>query len=596
MYNPLNVRLRLNRLFIVFSILAIILITVSCDDRHQHADNISSADTIYLNGNILTMAIPETAEALAITDGRIIAVGNVETINFYRNANTTVIDLKGKTLLPGFIDAHSHFTTVLKINNWANISAPPVGIIENFIDLLAALLKHKEQHAIKKGEWIIAYGYDPTALEELYDITINELDPVFPDNPVMIMHVSNHGAVLNSLALEAFNINKQTPTPYGGIISRIKGTNEPSGLVMEAAFLPIYRIKSKLDEQALGSLFRAQMEYAKYGYTTIVDSSTLENEFELLQKAALNKQLFLDVISLPLFTDIKNILDKNSVEPAQYSDRLKLGGMKLIMDGSPQSKGAWFTQPYLTGNADPDNLDNTNSAWRSEPIMPYSKFKQYYQYSVEQGLPVYTSANGDAAIDTVIQVNYELKINHEQNHRHVVVNSQFMRSSHFDQFKKLGLIPSFFSNNAFFWGDAQVNNLGKERAFTSNPMQSALEQELRFTNHTNFSVTPLNPLFMVWTAVNRLSRGGTIIGTDERISPVQALKAITINAAYQFFEESEKGSLEAGKIADLVILDKNPLTVAAGEIDTIQVVETIKAGKTIYPQTPVDQLAPEQSE
>lgn len=593
MYNPLNVRLRLNRLFIVFAIIAIILITVSCDDKHQHADNISSADTIYLNGNILTMAIPETAEALAITDGRIIAIGNVETINFYRNANTTVIDLKGKTLLPGFIDAHSHFTTVLKINNWANISAPPVGIIENFIDLLAALLKHKEQHAIKKGEWIIAYGYDPTALEELYDITINELDPVFPDNPVIIMHVSNHGAVLNSLALEAFNINEQTPTPYGGIINRIKGTNEPAGLVMEAAFLPIYRTLSKPDEQALlSSLFRAQMEYAKYGYTTIVDSSTLQKEFELLQQAAVNKQLFLDVISLPLFTDIKSILDKNSVEPAQYSDHLKLGGMKLIMDGSPQSKGAWFTQPYLTGNADPDNLDNTNSAWRSEPIMPYSKFKQFYQYSVEQGLPVYTSANGDAAIDTVIQVNYELKINHEQNQRHVVVNSQFMRPSHFYQFKKLGLIPSFFSNNAFFWGDAQVNSLGKERAFTSNPMQSALKQELRFTNHTDFSVTPLNPLFMVWTAVNRLSRGGTIIGTDERISPVQALKAITINAAYQFFEESEKGSLEAGKVADLVILDKNPLTVAAGEIDTIQVIETIKAGKTIYPQA---QLLPEQS-
>jgi predicted amidohydrolase YtcJ len=167
-----------------------------------------------------------------------------------------------------------------------------------------------------------------------------------------------------------------------------------------------------------------------------------------------------------------------------------------------------------------------------------------------------------------------------------VIHSQFIRPDQLDKYAEVGLIPSFFTNHAFFWGDVHVRNLGEPRAFFLSPMKTARARGLRPTNHTDAAVTPPDPLFTIWTAVNRTSRSGRVIGPDERVTPLEALKATTINAAYQYFEEATKGTIEPGKLADLVILSDNPLTVDPARIAEIRVLETIKEGKTVYKRAP----------
>jgi predicted amidohydrolase YtcJ len=167
--------------------------------------------------------------------------------------------------------------------------------------------------------------------------------------------------------------------------------------------------------------------------------------------------------------------------------------------------------------------------------------------------------------------------------RHVtVIHSQFVRPDQLDKYKAYSMTPSLYTEHTFYFGDTHVLNRGREQAFFSSPMRAAIDKGLRPTNHTDFVVAPLDQMFVIWTAVNRLSRGGTVIGPEQRVTPLEALKAITINAAYQYGEEATKGSLAPGKLADLVILDRNPLKVDPMSIKDIKVVETVKEGKTIY--------------
>jgi len=193
-----------------------------------------------------------------------------------------------------------------------------------------------------------------------------------------------------------------------------------------------------------------------------------------------------------------------------------------------------------------------------------------------------THANGDAAIDLVIQAQDAVGITAKDDARTVVVHSQFARPDQLDAYVRLGLVPSFFTNHTFYWGDDYPALVGVERGQGISPAASALARGIRFTNHTDFLVTPLDSMFTVWSAVNRTSKSGKVIGPGERIPALQALRAITVDAAYQYREERERGTLEAGKVADLVILSANPLAVAPGALKDVKVLETVKAGRTVY--------------
>ena len=538
------------------------------------------ADTIYVDGHIITMddANP-TAEALAVKDGKILAVGSRATVLETRAKKTRMVTLNGKTLLPGFIDGHSHFINSLTVANQANIYAPPFGPGNSADGIVTALKKLQSEQHIRPGEWIMAYGYDENALPSDHPLTAADLDPAFPDNPVMVGHVSLHGAVLNSVALKKFNITAKTPTPEGGIILRKPGTQEPSGLLMETAFLPVFAALPKpTAEESLTALEKGQRIYAEAGITTAQDGASHLADVEILKRGAAAGKLFIDVISYPFITDLDAVLGKYPAASfGKYDHGLKLGGVKVTADGSPQGRTAFFTTPYLKGGP------GGESNWKGEPTFPKPVLEGMIRRVYDAGLPLIVHANGDAAIDLILEAHSAaLGDKRAGDHRTGIIHCQFVRPDQLDKIAAWNLIPSFYTEHVYFFGSTHVANRGMAQAEFISPLKTALSKGIRCANHTDFNVVPIDQMFVLWSAVNRVTREGNVLGAGERVTPMEGLKALTVHPAYWYREESRKGSLEKGKLADLVVLDQNPLTVDPMTIKDIHVVETIKEGRTIY--------------
>ncbi len=553
-------------------------LSVGCNTVPEPA---ATADAIYFGGPIVTVNDAQpNAEAVAIKDGKILDVGTrAEVEKTHKGATTQMIDLAGKTLLPGFLDPHSHYINSLSVANQVNVYAPPAGPGKDIPSIVAALTKFRDEHQIPKGVLIQAYGYDENAMPNGVGLTRDDLDKDFPDNPVMVGHVSMHGAVLNSVAFKKYGITAKTKTPPGGIILRKPGSNEPAGLLMETAYLPVFSaLPQPTREQEVEFSRAGQMLYAEAGITTAQEGLTHASDVALIQRAAAAGVHTVDLVVYPFILDLDAVLAKNPASSfGKYVDHVKLGGVKITMDGSPQGKTAYFTTPYLTGG--PGGEKN----WRGEPSFPEKQVQEWFKKVYDLGLPLNVHANGDAAIDMLLRAHEYAAAGDLAKPRHTtVIHSQFVRADQLDKYAAYSITPSFYTEHTFYFGDTHVKNRGKKQAFFESPMRAAIDKGLRPTNHTDFVVVPLDQMFVMWTAVNRISRGGVVIGPDQRVTPMEALKAITINAALQYSEEKSKGSLEPGKLADLVILDKNPLTVDPMAIKDIKVVETIKEGKTIY--------------
>ena len=539
------------------------------------------ADAIYTGGDIITVNDAQpTVEAIAVKDGKILAVGTrAEITKAHRGVHTTMVDLAGKTLAPGFLDPHSHYISSLSVANQVNVFAPPAGPGKDIPSIVAALKVFRDAHKIAKGVMIQAYGYDENAMPNGVGLTCDDLDVDFPDNPVMVGHVSMHGALLNSAALAKYGITAATKTPPGGVILRKPGSNKPAGLIMETAYLPIFSsLPRPTPEQEVEWSRAGQMLYAAAGITTAQEGLTHAAEVALMQRGAAAGADIIDIVAYPFITDLDEVLKHNPPSSfGKYVNRLKLGGVKITLDGSPQGKTAYFTTPYLTGG--PGGEKN----WRGEPPFPESQMKAWVKKVYDLGLPLNVHANGDAAIDMLLEAHEYAAAGDLSKNRHTtVIHSQFVRPDQLDKYVEYKFTPSFYTEHTFYFADTHLLNRGREQTFFISPMRAAIDKGLRPTNHTDFVVAPIDQMFVLWSAVNRISRAGVVIGPDQRITPLEALKAITINAAYQYGEEGSKGSLEPGKLADLVILDRNPLTVDPMTIKDIKVVETIKEGKTIY--------------
>lgn len=537
--------------------------------------------TMYYNGDILTMEgdQPIYAEAIVVKDGKIAFVGSKDEAMKAAGKGHKMVDLQGKTMLPGFLDPHSHFINSLSMSDQANCSAPPVGTAKNPDDIVAVLKAFKESKGVKDGEILMGYGYDENTIPAGNQLNRDHLDKAFPNNPVMVMHVSLHGAVLNSMAMKKYGISASTKTPPGGVIVRKPGTQEPDGLIMETAFLPIFaQLPKPTPEQLKAQLKAGQMIYAEAGVTTAQEGASHLADVLVMQNAANSNDLFIDVVSYPFITEFDSIMSRyKSSDFGKYNNHFKLGGIKITIDGSPQGRTALFTAPYLTGG--PGGEKN----WKGEPTFPQETVNRMLKKVYDNGLQSTFHANGDGAIDMCIKAHeFASGGDYKKDRRTTVIHSQFVRPDQLDAYVKNNIIASFYTEHTFFFADAHIKNRGEKQASFISPMKTALGKGVKCTNHTDFNVVPIDQLLVVWSAVNRISRDGKIIGADECISPYQALQAITITAAYQYFEENSKGSLKAGKLADLVILDQNPLRVDAMKIKDIKVVETIKEGKTIY--------------
>ena len=538
------------------------------------------AERIFRGGPIVTVnAAQPSAAAVAVAGGRIVAVGDEAEVMRLRAPTTEVVDLAGRTLVPGFIDGHSHFFCCVDVQVQALCASPPAGPCTSVADVIAQLRKLQERRRIGPGGFVIGYGYDPDLLAERRAPTRQELDAAFPDNPVLIIHVSGHGAMLNSRALARFDITAATPTPPGGVIGREAGSQEPSGLLFETAFLPIFsRLPAPDADEQIALLASGQKLYVQAGITTAQEGATTKEQLDLLRRAADRGLLEIDVVSLALFTEMDTIFaGRPPATEKDYRHRLRIGGVKIVSDGSPQGKTAFFTTPYLTGGPGGER------DWRGEPTMPQPVLNELVKKVYDGGAQLFVHCNGDAAIDALLEAHrFAAGDDPAADRRTVGVHSQFIRRDQLEKYRAWRITPSFFTLHCFYFGDTHVANRGAEQTAFISPLRSARAAGIRCTNHTDFNVSPIDQIFTIHTAVNRVSRSGRVIGPDERVTPLEALEAITIDGARQYREEHAKGSIEVGKLADLVILSGNPLTVDPATIKDIRVLETIKDGRTIH--------------
>ena len=542
------------------------------------------ADRIIHGGPIVTVNPAQpTAEAVAIADGRIVAVGSEADVMKHKGEATEVLDLSGRTLVPGFVDGHSHFFSLIDVQTQALCASPPAGNCTNVAEVIAALKQVQERRKLGPGKFVMGFGYDPELLAERRPPTKQELDAAFPDNPVILVHVSGHGAMLNSKALAMYGVTAATPTPTGGVIGRETGSSEPNGLLFETAFLPIFsKVPGPDGDEAIALLKTGQELYLREGITTAQEGATMKHQVDLLRAFADRGELKLDLVLLPFIAEVDAIFaGKPPKNEPHYRNRLRIGGVKVVMDGSPQGRTAAFTTSYLTDGP------AGQKDWRGDLSFPQPVLNDWVKKVYDGGATLFVHCNGDAAIDALLEAHRFASNNDPAKPRGTVgVHSQFIRRDQLEKYKAWNITPSFFTIHCFYFGDTHVANRGRTQADFISPMKSARAIGLRPANHTDFNVAPLDQIFTIHTAVNRTSRSGQTIGADERITPLEALEAVTIDGARLYGEEAKKGSIAVGKLADLVILSENPLTVPPATIRGIRVDETIKEGKTVWKQAP----------
>jgi len=560
--------------------LALILVTIlliSCKQEQKNENE--NSDIIYHGGDIITMQgdLPEYAEALVVRDDKILFVGSLIDAKAKAVEGYEYKDLKGNTLVPGLIDGHAHFASFSAQAIGAKILPPPDAGAKDIPTLINILKTWNTSENRALTGWIFGMGFDDSVLEEKRFPTKHDLDQVSTEFPIMIIHISGHFAVVNSKGLELLNINSETKNPEGGIIRRESG-NEPNGVLEELAAIPyMLKILNPATKEAADLFFEAGQEMAlSYGYTTAQEGRAMENH-EMLVSASESGKLKLDVVSYVdyLFVDKYMSSKWNS---RTYDNHYRIGGMKLTLDGSPQGRTAWRTQPYLIPP------DGAKEGYLGYPAIPNdSMVIAIYEKGFKNNWQIQTHANGDAAMDQMIRTMKSVADKYGNNdRRNVLIHGQYVREDQLDSFKELDIIASLFPLHTFYWGDWHKEIIGNSLGNKISPTRTAINKGLKITIHTDAPVALPNLMRMVGISVERKSRSGQVIGANEKLTPYEALKAITIWSAYQHFEEETKGTLEEGKLADLVILDKNPLKVLEEEIKEIIVLETIKEGVSVY--------------
>jgi hypothetical protein len=564
--------------------LAITFMLSSCKDestKKMAPLNDVAKSTLYHGGSILTMTgnSPTYVEALVEQDGVIVFTGSKSDAEKEYAAAANLIDLEGKTMLPGFMDAHSHYINSLLVANQCQLYAPPSGPGRDIESIIATLRTFVTERNIQKGDMIMGYGYDDTVMPDGKLLNRDILDEAFPDNPVRVEHVSMHGCVLNSLAMKKYGISSDTETPPGGVIVRKPGTTEPYGLIMETAFLPIMEQSDPMTPEQEIELSKAgQMLYAEAGITTAHEGASHLPQIETIKRASEAGANIIDVVAYPFITDVDKILELVPRDNwLTYKDNFKIGGVKITIDGSPQGRTAYFSTPYLDGG--PAGEEN----WTGEMTFPQAIANEMVKKVYGMNVPLILHCNGDGAIDAFLEsYEYARDGDYSKPWNVTSIHSQFMRKDQMPKFVEYGIRPSFYTLHTYYFYEAHLKNRGFKQAQYISPMRDAMDMGMRPTNHTDFVVAPLDQMFMLYSAVNRISRAGAEVGLDQSVTPFEGLKSMTIYVAEQYDEQSSKGTLEKGKRADLVILDKNPLEVEPSAIKDIKIVQTIKDGVSVY--------------
>ncbi|QIM50340.1 amidohydrolase [Pusillimonas sp. DMV24BSW_D] len=539
------------------------------------------ADQIWAGGPIITVndKAPR-AEAIAVKDGKILAVGNHDDIMKYEGAKTEVHDLQGRALLPGFVDAHGHAFMIGLQALSANLLSPPDGEVKNIDSLQQTLTRWAKDNAEREQKigMILGFGYDDAQLAEQRHPTRQDLDKVSTDTPILIIHQSGHMGVMNSKALELAGITADTANPEGGVIRRESDGRTPNGVVEEAAFFNALAKKfGQIDAQQAQSLFVAGTGLlAKYGYTTGQEGRATSPLVPLMREAAAKGIIPIDVVTYVDVLQDRDFIAKHVSQ--EYKNGFRVGGAKLTIDGSPQGFTAYRDRPYY------NPPESYRADYRGYTAATADQVFDAINWAFDNNIQIITHSNGEGASDILLAAIKTAQQKHKKaDRRTVLIHGQFLREDQVDEMNQLDVFPSLFPMHTFYWGDwHRERTVGPKLANNISPTGWVRDRGMMFSTHHDAPVAFPDSMRVLSATVTRRSRSGDILGPEQRVDVMTALKAMTIWPAYQHFEEDQKGSLEPGKIADFVILSNDPTAVDPETLDELKVTETIKKGKSIF--------------
>ncbi len=584
------------------------------------------ADTIFTNSQntILTMVDDGTgtniirASALAVQGGNILAVGSPAEVLANKGPHTQIISLNGtNALLPGFVDPHSHIFTSAAFLLFDTVRPVPFSTNQTLEGVYAELRAwaNATNGGFGSSKWIVGTGFDPSnftnappAFGRFSFPTRLDLDAAFPDNPVVLIHYSGHIAVCNSRALTNAGMNKITndtdillyPTPY---TNSPANAGTPNGILLESAVIQLSSAlireipKPKLFPTFAALLSQAQRQLAAEGITTTQEGAATAEEIAVLYGANALKHFSIDVVGYLLYAsaaqlehDILALRLAHQFNTTTYTNHLRMGGFKLVLDGTPPAETAWLASPYYT-YIGLQNVANTNNYVGVRDLTD-DEVNSAVSYAYKNDIQVMAHVNGDAAQNQFLTA-IQSAIKPSATFHPVAIHSQVTQSNQIQLMRTLGVIPSFFPDHVYYFGEQYASTvLGTNRAADICATGWAKQANLPFTLHNDTPMMPNNLLVAMWSAVNRVTydysagatgaTNGYVIGPSQQITVIDALKAVTTNAAYQYGEQGFKGILSKGYVADLVVLDQDPTATPASDLLNRVVLQTFKAGANIY--------------
>lgn len=567
----------------------------ACNGNQENTASGSDIATIYFNGDIITMEGDSAvyAEALVEKAGKILFVGDKASALREAGSKSVQVDLAGKTLVPGFIDAHGHM-----VYHGKNLMDKSLSGVKDIPELIERMKAHVTQ--IPSDGWIVGMGYAPLKMKEQRHPSADELDQISKDRPVLVVHSSGHGGSMNHALMKLLNINENTVDPAGGEYIREKGSKMPAGPMEETALIEVRNRRPPFSEASAAKVItEASKIWASFGQTTAMecglglgadDISIVENAIEKkllpIDLVVFAKESSTDEVVNAAYgvsesyapttsSNAKKLLSNRVDLDKRYINRVRLGGIKFWLDGNPAL--AWMSEPFTTP---PPGREPGFKAYGQIPdSLLFAYFDKYWTTNMQINMHVL----GDQALEQALSaIEAAVKKHGMSDHRPVFVHCGYARPDQIKRIKAIGGIPTFLSLGLYIQGDEIVKMWGDKRASNGMAAQSMLQEGIPFSLSHDAPISAPQIMPLVAAAVNRVTNTGKVIGPHQRISPYLALKAVTAWAAYQIKEEKTKGTLQTGKLADLVILEKNPLKVAPEEIAGIKVMETIKEGKSIF--------------
>ena len=550
--------MRIKKLLVIF----ILILLAACSNQINHI----GADLILTNGKIYTVETHQSwAKACAIKDGKFIAVGETKLIQKFKGKNTEIIDLKGRLTLPGFNDAHVHFSDggfyLLGIDlRDAKDEAEFVERIKNYAEKL------------NKGEWILGGNWDHEAWPSKKHPTKELIDEVTQDNPVFVQRLDGHIALANSLALQLAGINKDTPNPQGGEVTKAPKTGELTGILKDAAQDLVGAVIPPASKKQLKKAIKTAIQHANSLGVTSIQDNTSQADLEIYQELLNSGDLTLR-INVWRAGDFYTDFEKIGILPNFGSDMLRIGTMKIFVDGSMGAGTALFYDPYSD--------DPTTSGI---PIYPENQLYEIVSAMDKAGLQIAAHAIGDKANAWILNAfEKAFEENGERDARHRIEHSQVVLPDDIKRFKKLGIIASIQPSHCIDdmrWAEKRIG----DRVKHSYLFNSFVKEDVKIAFGTDWTVEPLDPMLGLYAAVTReYPEGGPEGGwfPDEKISLEQAIEFYTLGAAYAEFQEDAKGSIKVGKLADLVVLNQNLFEIEPKEILKTKADLTILGGKVV---------------